>query len=186
MSVEGEHNVVAINFKLTPFWPSYPLVWFVVVKAQFATSGISSQKIKFDYIYTSVAPKFPQEVSTRWLRHIQHLLGEKANATGTCFLCELFLQKLPTNVCIILASADSKDLDDLAQIANKVMEVVHFKCSDTTEIDQLHSEIADFKHLVQSLLPSKTPNKDDLLVIVHPTLPYCNLQMKCVGIITFW
>ena len=78
-----------------------------------------------------------------------------------------------------LTSADSKDLDNLAELPNKVMEVatpVISSVFNTAEIDQLCSEIGDLKQLVQSLLPSKTPNTDDpFLMVVHPGLPHCNL-----------
>ena len=57
---------------------------------------------------------------------MQQLLGDKLG-TGTdanSFLQELFLQRLPSNVRMVLASADpSTTLENLADMADKIMEV---------------------------------------------------------------
>ena len=62
---------------------------------------------------------------TQLLRHMQQLLGDKlSTADSSSFLRELFLQRLPTNVWLVLASTDSTmDLNKLAELADKVMEV---------------------------------------------------------------
>ena len=53
---------------------------------------------------------------------MQLLLGEKAKMIDGSLLCELFLQRLPANVQMILASADSMTLDKLAEMADRIME----------------------------------------------------------------
>ena len=53
---------------------------------------------------------------------MQQLLGDKLgmSADANSFLRELFLQRLPANVRMVLASADSSmDLDKLADIAGQ-------------------------------------------------------------------
>ena len=55
---------------------------------------------------------------------MQQLLGERA--ADAAFLRELFLQRLPSNVRMVLAStADTMDLNTLADMADKVVEVAH-------------------------------------------------------------
>ena len=54
---------------------------------------------------------------------MQQLLGEKASGTDASFLRELFLQQLPSNVQIVLASTNTTSLDHLAQLVDQIMEV---------------------------------------------------------------
>ncbi|CAN7946668.1 unnamed protein product [Ixodes pacificus] len=51
------------------------------------------------------------------------LLGERANNLDDVFLQELFLQRLPSNVQMVLATATTLDLTGLAALADAVMEV---------------------------------------------------------------
>ncbi len=107
---------------------------------------------------------------------MQQLLGDKlASADSQTFLRELFLQRLPSNVRMVLASADaSMDLGKLADMADKVMEVatpivasiadptsrsdspsvaaaISSSSSSGTEIRQLRDEVARLTALVESL-----------------------------------
>ncbi|CAN8016676.1 unnamed protein product [Ixodes persulcatus] len=51
------------------------------------------------------------------------LLGERANNLDNVFLRELFLQRLPSNVQMVLVTATTLDLKGLAALADAVMEV---------------------------------------------------------------
>ena len=56
---------------------------------------------------------------------MQQLLGDKASSTDSSFLRELFLQRLPANVRMVLAATpDITSLEELAQLADQVVEVV--------------------------------------------------------------
>ena len=106
---------------------------------------------------------------TQLLRRIQQLLGDKVTTTDSSFLRELFLQRLssflrelflqrlPAHVRMVLASTDTTDLDKLAQLADKIVEVAAPQINATTttsnpsEIQQLRSEISELKRIVQSL-----------------------------------
>ena len=92
------------------------------------------------------------------LRHMQQLLHEKASGTDALFLHESCLQQLPSNVLMVVASTNTISLDELAQLANQIMEVATTSISNVSasrKVDQLWEEIADIKKLVQSLLITK-------------------------------
>ena len=58
------------------------------------------------------------------LRRMVQLLGDQASEHTSVFLKELFLQRLPPNVTMILASTPGNNtVQDLATLANKIMEV---------------------------------------------------------------
>ena len=75
-------------------------------------------------------------------------------------LREMFLQRLPATVHMVLASASSStSLQDLAQMADRIVEVSVPSVSafhspsypNTSELDDLRSEIASLKTTVKSL-----------------------------------
>ena len=95
---------------------------------------------------------------------MQQLLGDKASSIDQSFLRELFLQRLPANIRMVLASTpDTTGLEDLAQlIADKVMEVatptiaaVHTPHL-TSEVEQLRTEVSRLKDIVKSLSMSRS------------------------------
>ena len=58
------------------------------------------------------------------LRQMQQLLGEKAVTMDGSLIKELFMQRLLTNVCMVLVAASEKTpLEELAALADKIMEV---------------------------------------------------------------
>ena len=95
---------------------------------------------------------------------MQQLLWEKANTTDGSFLCQLFLQRLLSNVRIVLAStADTTSIDKLANLADKIMEVATPTSSISavsqsqlsSEMEQLCSQISNLQKLVQRLSTSQ-------------------------------
>lgn len=96
---------------------------------------------------------------TQLLRRMQQLLGDKV--PDQVFLRELFLQCLPSNVCMVLASTgNSTDLQGLAQLADNIMEVAIPSVSTvhtapdpqlTQELERLRAEVSSLKTIVQSL-----------------------------------
>ena len=98
------------------------------------------------------------------LRRMQQLLGDKANTTDGAFMCELFLQRLPPNVRMVLASTpDTGNITELAQLVDKVMEVAAPTVSGInthTELEQLRQEVAELKTMMQTLqVASKPPRR---------------------------
>ena len=98
------------------------------------------------------------------LRRMQQLMGGKAVTDDQSFVRQLFLQRLPPNVRMVLASTkDDEDLESLASLADKVMEVASpaVNAVHTTElsieVDQLRSDMATLKKLVTSLSDTRHP-----------------------------
>ena len=91
------------------------------------------------------------------LRRMQQLLGDRVAATDGTFVRELFLQKLPANVRMVLASmGDTVSVEELAQIADKIVEVAAPAISGVTapslrEVEQLRAEVSRLADLVTSL-----------------------------------
>ncbi|XP_064471771.1 uncharacterized protein LOC135386007 [Ornithodoros turicata] len=59
------------------------------------------------------------------LRRMRQLLGDQSASVDDALLRELFLQRLPQNVQMVLATAADMTLDQLATLADAVMEVAN-------------------------------------------------------------
>ena len=83
---------------------------------------------------------------------MQQLLGNKAATADQSFFRQLFLQRLPPNVRMVLASTkDNEDLESLASLADKVVEVAS-PAVNTVQNTELSTDIAGLKKLVTSSL----------------------------------
>ncbi|XP_038071805.1 uncharacterized protein LOC119740534 [Patiria miniata] len=95
------------------------------------------------------------------LRKMQQLLGERTLEPS--IMKQLFLQRLPTNARLILASTSEEvDIDQLAKLADKIMEVsptqapvsAHITTIESpppTEIQQLRAEVANLASMISTL-----------------------------------
>lgn len=99
---------------------------------------------------------------TQLLRRMRQLMGDDSSATApnNTLFRELFLQRLPNNVRAILATSDEDGtIDQLADTADKIMEVTARSVSSVTNppaptspgMAQLQEEMADLQKLVASL-----------------------------------
>ena len=177
----------AVSLKIPPFWPADPLLWFAQVDYVIAalspeyatelrdlvlsppedelfkalkdalvqrTAGSEQQRLQQLFKTEELGDCKP----TQLLRRMQQLLGDKATGLNPSFMRELFLQCLPTNVRLVLAlTAESITLQELANLADKVMEVatptmasVSPPDSLVAEISELKAEIAQVKRLLKS------------------------------------
>ena len=129
---------------------------YTVLKDQLIQCTAASKQRRLQQLFNSedLGDRKPSQL----LRRMQQLLDDKFSSTDASFLKELFLQRLPGNVRMVLASIDSKDLETLASTADKIMEVSTTPvCSVTSSvnIDQLRSEIEELRQLVEKLVSAK-------------------------------
>ena len=101
---------------------------------------------------------------TQLLRKMRQLLGDKTpTAVDDVLFRELFLQRLPTTVRMVLASSPpATSMDELASLADRVMEtqlvanptVSTVNSTTSAELVQLQEEV---QHLKQSLNAKRNP-----------------------------
>lgn len=128
------------------------------LKAQLIKRTAASEQRKLQQLISG--EELGDRKPTQLLRKMQQLLGDKLGTPDTSsFLRELFLQRLPANVRMVLASTDaSMDLDKLADMADKVMEVatptiaaVSDSRPDPLPFPSGHSEVQQLKEEVARL-----------------------------------
>ena len=94
---------------------------YEVLKRELSNRTSLSEQHRLQQLLTSeeLGDRKPCQVLCR----IQHLLGEKATIMDPTFMRELFLQRLPSNVQMVLTpSAGDLNLNQLAQLANHIIE----------------------------------------------------------------
>ena len=136
------------------------------LKAHLVKRTTASAQHKLQQLISS--EELGDQKPSQLLRRMQQLLGDTADATP--FLRELFLQRLPANVRMVLASTDSStELPKLAELADKVMEVATptiANLSDpaptaagisSSEVKQLREEVSRLTGLVESLTTRSRP-----------------------------
>lgn len=136
-----------------------------VLKEQLTKRTAASEQKRLQLLLN--AEELGDRKPTQLLRRMHQLLGEKAGSIDESLLRELFLQRLPANVRMVLAStSDAVTLSDLAQLADKITEVAAPSISAVgtpqlaTEVEQLRTEIASLKKMVQSLASrSRRPSR---------------------------
>ena len=138
---------------------------YVTLKEQLIKRTAASEQRRLQQLFN--AEELGDRKPTQLLRRMQQLLGEKASTTDGSFLRQLFLQRLPSNVRMVLAStADTTSIDELANLADKIMEVATpapsisavSQSQFSSEMEQLRSQISDLQKLVQRLSTSQRRN----------------------------
>ena len=113
------------------------------------------------------------------LCRIQQLLGDKLTSTDRAFLRELFLQRLPQNVRMVLAATKDTEADNVMEVAPPTVSTAITESSQlSTEVDQLRAEIAGLKELVQSASSQVLVRVED-----HSALSHVGKEVVGAGII---
>ena len=116
-----------------------------VLKAQLIKKTAASEQRRLQQLFS--AEELGDRKPTQLLRRLQQLAGDTPGADGA-FLRELFLQCLPNNVRMVLASTRSDTpIDELAQLADKIIEVAVPQVTSvstqpsSSDIESLRAEI---------------------------------------------
>ena len=136
---------------------------YTTLKMQLTKRTTASEQRKLQLLFTS--EELGDRKPTQLLRRMQQLLGDRTAMMDESFLRELFLQRLPSNVRMVLASTpDTTGLAQLADLADKVMEVaappgtvagVTTPPSLVSEVEQLRGEVSRLEKLVKKLAHSR-------------------------------
>ena len=127
------------------------------LKEQLIKRTAASEQRRLQQLFNS--EELGDRKPTQLLRRMQQLLGDTSGITDRSFIRELFLQQLLANVRMVLAStSDSVSLDNLAQLADKIVEVsapqsVSTVCSSnlSDEVEKLKGQLTNLTQLVKSL-----------------------------------
>lgn len=88
------------------------------------------------------------------LRKMQHLAGTSSGSLPKDIFKQIFLSRLPTEVQQVLAACPNQDVDELAQIADRIIEIPSVSATTINAISDnyvKYSEFANLKADVQSL-----------------------------------
>lgn len=125
---------------------------------------------------------------TQLLRHMQRLVGSGTSLDGT-ILREIFLQHLPNNVRVALATVDEKDLGKMAAIADTIMaaappslaavQLENTSASSPNHLLELREEIARLTDTVAALQASTSrPSKERPAPTQQPRQRWCWYHRK--------
>ena len=125
------------------------------VKAQLTKRTAASEQRRLQQLFST--EELGDRKPTQLLRRLQQLAGDTPGLPDGKFLRELFLQRLPSNVRMVLASTrDDTAIEDLAQLADKIVEValppsVSNVSVQPSELELLRTELATLTKVVNSL-----------------------------------
>ena len=148
-----------------------------ILKAQLIKRTAASEQRRLQQLLST--EELGDRNPTQLLRQLQQLAGNTPGLLDGNFLKELFLQRLPSLVRMVLASTrDGTPIEDLAQLADKIIEVaappiVSAVTTLSADMEQLKAQIASLTKLVSSLQQqqqqrfrrcSKSPHLDHCVI----------------------
>ena len=126
-----------------------------VLKEQLVKRTAASEQKRLQQLFSS--EELGDHKPTQLLRRLQQLAGDTTGADGA-FLRELFLQRLPTNIRMVLASTRSDTpINEIAQLADKIIKVSVPQVAsisaqpNSSDIEALRAEIASLKQQINFL-----------------------------------
>ena len=124
---------------------------YEVLKAELTKRTSASEQRRIQELLS--AEELGDRTPSQVLRRIQQLLGNMAGTVDPTLLRELFLQRLPTNVrMVITPSAGALSLDQLAQLADRIVEASPTPTIATTNTTaQLTDQVSELTRRLEDL-----------------------------------
>lgn len=123
------------------------------LKAELVRRTSFSEQRRLQQLLTS--EELGDRTPSQMLRRLQQLLGDSSSAFDPSLLKELFLQRLPANVRMVLAPTANISIDALAQLADRVVEVA----SPTISTVASNSQKSETQNITSGI-PQSTPIHD--------------------------
>lgn len=133
---------------------------YTKLKEEIIRRTTASERRRLQQLLTS--EDLGDQKPSQLLRRMQHLLGDRLSTVDEAFLRELFLQRLPNSVRMILASAGDVQLSRIAEMADNIMEVCAPSLSalsqpHNSDIADLRAEVSRLTGLVETLTTNRRP-----------------------------
>ncbi len=152
---------------------------YKTLKAQLTKRNTASEQRKLQMLFT--AEELGVRKTAQLLRRMRLLLGDRPGLTDDSFLRELFLQRLPPNVRMVLASTpDGTGLEQQADLADNVKEVATSPTAIAsvstppplaTEVDHLREQVSRLSKLVHNLSRTRSSSRSSNRPSRHPSTP---------------
>ncbi|XP_046976502.1 uncharacterized protein LOC124542619 [Vanessa cardui] len=133
-----------VGVRVPPFYPEKPALWFAQLEGQFVLANITSDTTKFYYAIAQLEPQYAAEVEdiittppntgrydklkelgdrkpSHFVRHLQNLAGPGVPEE---FLRTIWTSRLPQSTQSIIASQPRASLEELADLADRIHDVV--------------------------------------------------------------
>jgi hypothetical protein len=159
---------------------------YTALKEQLTKRTTASEQRKLQQLFTG--EELGDRKPTQLLRRMQQLLGDRPGLVDGSFLQELFLQRLPPSVRMVLASTPSATtLENLAEMADKIMEVATPASASTgpaltvaaatvppnlsTEVEHLRADVARLEKLIRKMGRARSSSRPSTHQSRHSPTP---------------
>lgn len=128
------------------------------IKEELVRRTSASEQRRLQQLLTS--EELGDRKPSQLLRRMQQLLGDRSTSIDASILRELFLQRLPANVRMVLTSSADISVDALAELADKIMDITSppvlnpISASASTEQSELARLRADIEKLTDRVMTS--------------------------------
>ncbi|XP_011150907.1 uncharacterized protein LOC105190096 [Harpegnathos saltator] len=127
-------NIDKVALRAPPFWPNEPDLWFAQLESQFTLSGVTQDSTKYAHPHRNNEheelehEELGERKPSQFLRHLRGLAVNIPEA----LLRTLWLERLPAQMQVILATRAQDHLEDIAEQADRIQEVTGRSIAEVT------------------------------------------------------